>query len=127
MRPITALMMPMVGLYPHGLEHPGRVLVALLLDVDVRLQQAADILDGDAIHNHGKPLAGEGIGLGLGLVFQRQQALLAGELGPRLQALGLLRKIQLRRKQHPGCLPQGTEQVPAGSLQDHRPQVPRRR
>jgi hypothetical protein len=34
------------------------------------------------------------IGLGLGLVFQRQQALLAGELSPRLQALGLLRKIQ---------------------------------
>ncbi|MNF69713.1 hypothetical protein D3C84_516030 [compost metagenome] len=96
------------------------MLVALLLDVDVRLQQHADVFDGDPVHYHGQALTGEGIGLGVGLVFQRQQALLASEDGPGLQPLRLLTQIPVRGEQHPAGLPERRQQVFAGRLQDHR-------
>ncbi|MNH23814.1 hypothetical protein D3C79_837260 [compost metagenome] len=94
------------------------MLVALLFDVDVRLQQAADILDGDPVHYHGEALTSEGIALLFGLVLQRQQPLLTRKLGPGLQALGLLHQIPLWRKQHPAGLGERGQHVLAGRLQD---------
>ena len=77
----------------HGFKDSGGVFVSLLLDVDIRFQQHANIIYRHPIHYHGEPLPGKFVALLISLVFQRQQPLLTCKHGPGLQSFSLCDQI----------------------------------